>query len=65
MARMTERLMVSDPVKARIVKLTAELSAVKGRDLTYNDTIEELLDNLDGASRLLTDLAAFAGESGE
>ena len=61
MARMTERVMVSDPVKARIVKLTAELSAVKGRDLTYSDTIGELLDNLDGSSRLLTDLAAFAG----
>lgn len=57
MARMTERVMVSDPVKNRLVALTRELSKAKGRDLTYNDTIEELLDNLDGASRLLHDIA--------
>lgn len=58
MARMTERVMVSDPVKARIVRLTAELSKVKGRDVTYSDTIEELLNHLDDTSRLLDDIAA-------
>ena len=44
-------------MKGRLVALTRELSKAKGRDLTYNDTIEELLDNLDGASRLLHDIA--------
>jgi hypothetical protein len=58
MARMTERVMVSDPVKDRLVALTRELSRLKGRDLTYNDTIEELLDHLSGASRLMRDIAA-------
>jgi hypothetical protein len=57
MARMTERVMVSDPVKARIVKLTADLSKAKGRDVTYSDAIEELLDYLEGRSWLLHDVA--------
>jgi hypothetical protein len=58
MARMTERIMVSDPVKELLVTLTRELSALKGRDLTYNDTIEELIAHVSGASRLMRDIAA-------
>ena len=62
MARMTERVMVSDPVKARIVTLTAELGKLKGRDLTYSDTIEELLDNLAHGSWLLRTWQEANGE---
>lgn len=58
MARMTDRVMLSDPVKARLARLAVELSAAKGRDVTYNETVEELLNHLDGNSWVMRDIVS-------
>jgi hypothetical protein len=53
MARMTERVMLSGPVKTRLTLLAVELGEMKGTDLTYSDTVEELLNDLTGTSWLM------------
>jgi hypothetical protein len=57
MARMTERVMVSDPVKKRLVALTSDLTDRKGHDTTYSDTIEELINYFDGKPGPMRDIA--------
>lgn len=52
-----KHIVLTGPVHARLAALAAELSKVKGEQVSLSSTVGELLDNLDGASRLLRDIA--------
>ena len=45
------------PTHTRLRAFSVELSRVKGRRVTISESIDELLDMLDGSSRLLQDIA--------
>jgi len=51
------RVPITRPAHTRLVTLARELTAAKGRRVTISETIDELLDLLDGHSRLLQDIA--------
>jgi len=48
---------IARPAHTRLTSLARELTAAKGRRVTISETIDELLDLLDGSSRLLQDIA--------
>jgi len=51
------RVPITRPTHTRLTALARELTAAKGRRVTVSETIDELLDLLDGSSRLLQDIA--------
>ena len=57
-----KKVVLSAPVHARLSELSAELRAIRGREVTFSECIEELFAHLDGTSRLLADVMAAHDE---